>query len=113
MLIPGLIQKIKNKQIITLDGDQGIKVNPIYVADASRCLPCLISEPVRGVFNLSGPEVLSLKQICDTIGKEINVDPLYQYSGKPALDLVASTKKMKTIGFSPNIHFKETLKLIL
>ena len=113
MLIPGLIQKIKNKQIITLDGDQGIKVNPIYVADASRCLPCLISEPVRGVFNLSGPEVLSLKQICDTIGKEIKVDPLYQYSGKPALDLVASTKKMKTIGFSPNIHFKETLKLIL
>ena len=113
MLIPGLIQKIKNKQTITLDGDQGIKVNPIYVADASRCLPCLISERVSGVFNLSGPEVLSLKQICDKIGKEIKVDPLYRYSGKPALDLVSSTEKMKAIGFSPNIHFKETLSSLL
>ena len=71
MFIPRLIENIKKENEITLQGENGILVNPVHVSDVVKLIKAglLINESLT--INVSGPNILSIREISEIIGKQI------------------------------------------
>lgn len=82
MLFPRLIQAIKNKEAIKLNGTEGIKINPIYVIDAANILNLILNKNQAGIYNLAGNETISIKELCILIGEKLNTKPIFEYNDK-------------------------------
>jgi UDP-glucose 4-epimerase len=77
MLIPRLVQSIKEGKALALQGDNGLSINPIYVDDAAFLLSRALDTSKNGVVNLAGPESVSLREIGNLIGTMIGVEPVF------------------------------------
>jgi len=103
MLIPRLVDNIKNAQPISLQGEQGISINPIHVNDAVNALMNTFTLKQSSIINIGGPQVLSLRQIGDIIGEKLGKEPQYdKVSGKPN-DLIGDVSLMKELLYKPEI----------
>ena len=107
MLIPRLIDNIQKNNPITLNGNEGIKINPIYVSDAVKAFESMLKVKGSYVFNIAGDEVLSLKDICLIIGNIISKEPLFTHNEQNSNDLIGNTELMKKHLCKPQISFKE------
>ncbi len=107
MLIPRLIDNIKKDNPITLNGDEGIKINPIYVSDAVEAFESMLKIKGSYVFNIAGEEILSLKDICLIIGNIISKEPLFTHNQQNSNDLIGNTELIKKYLCKPQISFKE------
>ena len=67
MLIPRLIQSVQNEKEITLNGENGIKINPIYVTDASQA--------VANILDLSGEYIITSYWNDFQTGNTIKINP--------------------------------------
>jgi nucleoside-diphosphate-sugar epimerase len=95
MLIPRLINRVKNGEAITLDGEEGISINPVHVKDAvSLVSECIQNPPQSSIMNLAGPDILSLKEIAHIIGDKVSKQPVFEYKDSKPSDLVGNNSLM-------------------
>lgn len=114
MLIPRLVQSVLDGNPIVLQGENGIKINPIYVADAAHAVKSALKLPYSTIVNVAGTEVLSLREMGVIIGEAVGKAPVFDsdFSKKP-LDLVGDLRKMKQTLREPEICFRKGLELYL
>lgn len=78
-LLPNLAKRIHDGVPVVLNGgEQGLRLNPIFVADAVSVLIDGIRESWRGCFNLAGQETVTLKDLSEMIGRTIGKKPVFQ-----------------------------------
>jgi len=98
MLIPSLVQRIKNNDMITVDGNPGMKINPIFVEDAARAVVSALNLRISGEFNVAGDEVVSITDLANTIalvlGREVKIQHADNQMGG---NLIADNSRMKEI----------------
>ncbi len=92
MFIPRLINSIKSGTPITLAGNNGIRVNPIYVDDVSRLLNARLSALGSEVLNVCGVETVSIRQIAEEIGNQLGISPIFT-NVKEEEDLIADSSR--------------------
>jgi nucleoside-diphosphate-sugar epimerase len=92
MFIPRLITSIKSGTPITLAGNDGIRVNPIYVDDVSRLVNGRVSALGSEVVNVCGVETVSIRQIAEEIGNQLGIPPLFTIV-KEEDDLIADSSR--------------------
>ncbi len=110
MLIPRLIDNIKNAAPLMLQGENGIKINPIHVSDAVKAIIKAMTLQESDKFNIGGDEVLSLRQIAETIGNVFEKSPEFLIQDLPANNLIGDITKMKKYLHTPQINFVEGIK---
>lgn len=111
MLLPSLIEKVIQKQTITLNDGKGMVFNPTFVSDVSDYLSFIIDNNIEShIQNIYGSEVVSIKNICDRIGKLCNITPNYEYFSMPAMNLVSATENKY---YSPKSILNECLEVVL
>ena len=113
MLIPRLIESIKNGKEITLQGEDGIRINPIFVEDAVSAILGVCN--MSGSFNLNigGKETLSIQELCNIIAKQLGIEAKYLKESKEAKHLIADISKMNNLLGEPKITFAEGIKRML
>ncbi len=114
MLIPRLIDSVREGRAVTLQGEDGIRFNPTFVSDAVAAL--LRALVLRGthVINVAGPEVLSLRRAVDVIGARVGREPRFEVrSGEPPVHLVANTEKMSRLLHAPRVSFERGVQMTL
>lgn len=109
MLIPRIIQNVAKGNPITLNGEEGIQINPIFVEDAARAVVQLMKIPGFQIFNLAGKETLSIRQIATLAGQVIGVKPIFEYT-TPTESLLGDIKKLQGTGFDFQTDFLSGLK---
>jgi nucleoside-diphosphate-sugar epimerase len=67
MLIPRLINSVLNADAIQLAGPNGILINPVFVKDVSRFLHLQLQDTESHVYNVAGPEILSIRALANSI----------------------------------------------
>lgn len=108
MLIPRLIDNVLNgNNIILSNNEQGIKINPIYITDASSSFKNMIDLKGDYTFNIAGNEVVSLKEICEIISEITNVKPKFKYNEQFSNDLIANIDNQNTNLWNPKVSLKE------
>lgn len=108
MLIPRLVQTVKEGRPIILHGKEGLKINPTFVTDAASAVCHSLELKENQKINIGGPEVLNLKQISQEIGNVLHKDPVFQVNEHiQPQHLVGDIKKMVHFLGQPLVKFKE------
>lgn len=94
MLIPRLINNIINGEKILLSGVDGIKINPIYVQDAARIVAKTIDLKGEYIFNIAGAEIVSIRELSETIGEVVGKKPIFYQSNTNSNDLIGDISNM-------------------
>jgi nucleoside-diphosphate-sugar epimerase len=94
MLIPRLMDNLYLNRPITLQGIDGIRINPVHVKDASAAVIAAIFLNHSATFNIAGPDVLSIREICESMGEFINSKPIFTVSSEKKDDLIGDNRSM-------------------
>lgn len=105
MLIPRLVDNVLAGRPVTLQGPDGIRINPIYVSDASRALIAAMGTTESATYNVAGSEVLSLRSICTTIGAMVGRAPAFDVLPRTGQDLIADNRAMRERLMEPRVSF--------
>jgi len=114
MLIPRLVQSVLEGRTMTLQGQDGIRINPTHVADAADALVRMLALQGSHKINVGGPEVLSMRQIGETIGQVIGRTP--QFVVQPDVQprhLVGDIQKMTRLLGAPQVKFAAGIQQLL
>jgi nucleoside-diphosphate-sugar epimerase len=114
MLMPRLVDNVRDGTPVTLQGPDGIRINPLHATDAATaCLAALAMEGSHRI-NVAGPEVLSLRDICQLIGKKVGRTPRFNVQdGVANAGLVADTNLMARLIGAPQRRVAEHIAELL
>ena len=113
MLIPRLVDNIRNRKKIVLQGDKGIQINPIHIDDATRAVEAVLGTTSSATYNISGSDVLSIREICKIIGEAINVDPVFEFTDDQSDNLIGGNNSMIKNLHIPRVKFSDGIKDVL
>lgn len=109
MLIPRLMDSVMNHRPITLQGSEGLRINPIHVEDAAAATKAALYRDNSAVYNISGPEILSLKSIATQMGDFLGMEPEFIFQDTEARDLIGDNSAMKQNLHQPRILLSDRL----
>jgi UDP-glucose 4-epimerase len=112
MLIPRLVESIRTKKPITLQGKEGIRINPVYVEDAAKAMLRIIEKPGSYNINIGGSETVSIKQLSELIGKHLNIAPVFEYQNTEVKNLIGDISRMKEL-YTPGVALTDALKKMI
>jgi len=110
MLIPRIVENVKQGKPITLQGADGISMNPLHVADAVRGLESLLKLNESLTLNMAGPETYSIRQIAELAGALVGKQPVFTQVDDVAKHFVADIQLMQKMLGSPSIALAEGIK---
>jgi nucleoside-diphosphate-sugar epimerase len=116
MLVPSLIERVKQEQAILVQGSQGLKMSPIYVEDVSAAVHLVLERDARGggldIFNIGGEESMSIRELGQTIGDILNIAPKFEFEGlKDAPGWMSDNSKAKLdLGFRAAVRIDEGIR---
>jgi UDP-glucose 4-epimerase len=114
MLIPRLLNRVKEGEVITLQGHKGMNINPVHVTDAAKAIVASLKLIGSHTVNVAGPEVLSLREIGETIGATVGKMVQFKIDDTvPPKDLVGDITKMKNLLVVPSIKFNDGIKTLI
>ena len=114
MLIPRLVQSVKDGRPITFQGKGGIKINPIYVGDAVDAIMQTLSLKESYKINVGGSEPMDLRTIGTIIGEQVGKEPVFESSSDEEPNhLLGDVEKMGKLLTAPKTSFEEGIKLYL
>jgi UDP-glucose 4-epimerase len=110
MLIPRLAKQILAGEEIVIEGEPGIRMNPIYVDDAAETVAAALGLREQTVINVAGTEVVTLTELVERLAAALEREPVIRHSGDAPGDLVAETSRMRQLlGASPATSLDEGL----
>lgn len=114
MLVPRLIQRVRGGEPVDLQGEEGIRINPVYVTDAAAATARALSLSGSHTINIGGPDVLTLRRLCETVGEAVGRSPVFRVnrSASPG-HLTADIRRMREVLVAPRVPFAEGLKTML
>jgi UDP-glucose 4-epimerase len=107
--IPGLLSRVRAGEPVRLAGNDGIRLNPIYIDDAAEVLLGALELEGSETMNMAGPGVHSIREIAEMIGAEVGAKPTFDVT-EPADDLVASLDRLTEKLGSPAVTMPEGLE---
>jgi len=115
MLIPNLISKVVKGELITIEGDPGLRINPIYIEDAVQVFEPALNLTTSALFNLAGDEMVTITELVKLMERITGKEALIKYEGmNPQGDLVGDNTRMKEVlGVLTKVSLLEGLKAML
>lgn len=114
MLIPRLVNFICEKKPIIFHGHDGIRINPTYVSDAAEAVARSLSLGESQTINVAGPGVLSMRRICEIIGDQLGIKPVFEIlEGNEPRNLIGDIKKMSRLLSPPQTTFEEGITTMI
>jgi UDP-glucose 4-epimerase len=114
MLLPRLVTSVKEGAAVFLQGDEGIRLNPVHVEDAVRAILGALELPESRLINIAGPEVATLRQIVEEIGKQLQRLPVFSVDKITRPNhLVADISRMNRVLGAPKVSLKVGLSELI
>ena len=80
-----------------------MKINPIHVEDAMLSIVSLLEKNNSSIYNLAGPEILSLRQISEGLGNYLKEKPVFNNVNSSSANIIADISLMKSELHTPSI----------
>jgi nucleoside-diphosphate-sugar epimerase len=108
MLVPRLVQSVREGKPIVLHGYDGIRINPTYVTDVVEAIAESLEMTDSQKINVAGPEILSMRHIGEVIGKVVGKEPQFKMlkDVKPQ-SIIGDVKKMSRLLHRPHWFFQD------
>lgn len=113
MLIPRLVDSVREGRPVNLTGQQGLRINPIHASDAAAAVLASLANQESATYNVAGEEVVTLRGLCEKIENLAGMRGVYiENPGQPT-DMVADISAMRTALHQPKVRLDEGLKDLL
>lgn len=109
MLLPRLVDNIRSGKPITLQGNEGLRINPIHASDAAKAVAKCINNKGSSTFNIAGKNTYSLKEIATIIGELVEKKPVFEYQDTPEQNISANIDMMEEKLHVPQIALEQGL----
>lgn len=113
MLIPRLVDFIRKRKSIVLQGEEGIRINPVHVDNAVTLIKTCIYNDCKQVINLAGQEVLSIKKITEHIANALGMVPHYEYNADIPQHLIGDISVLESLISFRKISFAEDVSELI
>lgn len=112
-VIHAFLKRFYHKQPITLFGGSQ-KIQFLYVDDAATALKLAAEKRVTGIFNIGGPDTVTLKELVQLISEEVGFDVPVQVQSPLKGDIMHTefdiSKARYELGWEPKFTTREGLK---
>jgi nucleoside-diphosphate-sugar epimerase len=109
MFVPGIVERIRAGDEVRLAGEDGIRVNPVYVDDAVRAIVGVLEAPESMTLNVAGPDIVSLRELSEHAARLLGATPRYAV-GPAAADVLGAIARLRAAGLEPRVPFAEGLE---
>lgn len=97
-LVPGLIGRVRGGDPVLLKQGGRPRMNPIFVSHVADVFTQALSVPPNQTVNLGGDEVLSIREMAETIGHRLGRAPIFQDApGDSGGDVVLDTTHLRQV----------------
>lgn len=97
-MIPRLIESVREGRPVTLNEGGRPAMNPIYVGDVVEAVLALLDSPASGVLNLAGDQVVSIRELAESIGAGLGLEPVFEHGSDAAPgDVVAENLRLREL----------------
>jgi UDP-glucose 4-epimerase len=112
MLVPRLVESVREGVPVALPGGRGPRVNPVYVTDAAAATVACLAAGAPEVLNVAGPEITDILGICDTVGELVGREPVFKEEEPARRDIVGATTLLDRIA-PPRVGVREGIERLL
>lgn len=114
MLVPRLVASVREGRPVTLQGTDGLKLNPVHVDDAARAVRAALSISGSTLVNVAGPQVLTLRAIAEAIGVAVGRAPVFSADapGAEAHHLFGDVETMSRVLGAPAVRFADGVRTL-
>jgi UDP-glucose 4-epimerase len=107
MLLPRLATNVREGKAIFLQGENGIRLNPVHVDDAVGAIDRALELQESRLINIAGPELTTLRAISEEIGRQVGREPIFSVDkiAQPN-HLVADINRMTRVLGAPKVRIK-------
>jgi nucleoside-diphosphate-sugar epimerase len=111
MLVPTLLERVQNGEAVTVEGEPGLRINPIYVDDALSVFEPALALEHSDIFNVAGDEVVAIDELVRVMGRVVGREPEIRHADSAhAGDLVGDNARMKAVlGVTPRTPLERGL----
>jgi nucleoside-diphosphate-sugar epimerase len=110
MLIPRLADSVLEGRSVALQGEEGLRINPVHASDAAKATAAAARLAQSATVNVAGPEVLSIRAMCETIGERTGRAPVFSHDPNATPpSLIADTRLMSQLLVAPERRFGDAI----
>lgn len=115
MLVPNLLSQVREGKVVTIQGNPGIRINPIYVTDAARAFAAALHIKTHSLFNIAGDETVTITDLVHMIAHEVGRPAIIQHTaGEGNGDLVGDNTRLKCIlGVNPQVALADGIRSMI
>ena len=115
MLVASLAARVVGGEEVTVDGDPGLRVNPVHVRDAARAIAAAVALEGSDVVNVAGDEAVTITELVQRVAAVAGVDAEIVHRGDgPAGDLLGDNSRMKDVlGVAPEVALDDGLREVV
>jgi len=112
MLVAALAQRVLAGEEVTVDGDPGLRINPIHVADAARAIEAALALDAPAIINVAGDEAVSITDLARGLADAAGSLPRIAHRDAAAAgDLLGANARMKSLlGVVPQVALADGLR---
>jgi UDP-glucose 4-epimerase len=94
-LIPELIRRVRGGHPVDVTSNgNGMLLTPTFVNDVTEVILAGLEASWTGTVNVATPEVLSIRQIAEAIGRNVGIQPKFEIIDRSSIDIVPNLEKL-------------------
>ncbi|MDP9067836.1 MAG: NAD(P)-dependent oxidoreductase [Actinomycetota bacterium] len=111
MLLPRLVSMVSEGRPVLLQGDDGIRLNPIHVSDAAAAVVGALDLTGDHLMNVAGSETVSIRELACAIATALGRVPTFErLDGGSTGNLVADISRMSALLTRPKTPLAEGVR---
>jgi UDP-glucose 4-epimerase len=112
-LVNRLAQRILDGEQIVIEGDPGMRLNPIFADDAAAAIEAALGLERQEVVNIAGSEVVTVTELVNRLSRALGLPVDVRHTDERPADLIADTARMgDRLGVAPQTSLDEGLAAV-
>jgi nucleoside-diphosphate-sugar epimerase len=95
-MVPGLINRVRTGEAVTLAGQNGLEFSPLFAGDIATIVAAAVADSWQDTVNVAGRDVIHLRGFADTIGDVLGKPPVFEVKDVESPRIVAPTARLKS-----------------
>lgn len=114
MMVANLARRVVAGEVVDVQGDPGLRINPIHVDDAARAFAAALDHEASGTFNVAGEEIVSITDLVHGLAEAAGVPARIRHAEGAGASLVGDVTRMRdTLGVRPAVALRTGLREVV
>ena len=114
-LVNRLAHAVAEGRTVTIEGEDGIHLNPVWIDDVARGVCAAAESEATGIFHFAGPETVTLRRLLEIAGELVQRPPVIRTEAHAGIQRHCGTfeRSAQLLGYCPRVGVRDGLRQVL